>query len=102
MHDMSDGADEAEYGLVMPFVNVASVGGKFDDEAFCAGYEMGKLDGRLAAAAVADATELRALYRSDNAAQADLIAMRHGFEVAEPLSGDHGWTNAILRRSLDG
>lgn len=47
---MSDDEDQSagtEYGLVMPFVTVSSVGGPHDDGAYVAGYEMGALAVRL-------------------------------------------------------
>lgn len=33
--------------LIMPFLPVKSKGGRFDDDAYTAGYEMGVLDARL-------------------------------------------------------
>lgn len=100
---MSDHDDS--FDLVMPFVNVTSVGGRFDDDAYCAGYEMGRLDSRLAIADAMDAQSLVALYLTANAGQADLIAMRHGFRVDDRLDHDGdslGWTHAVLKRGIDG
>lgn len=71
---MSDD-ENIEMDLIMPFVTVASQGGPYDDDAYVAGYEMGQLDAALAAGP----DELAATVRSENAIQADLIAMRHGY-----------------------
>ncbi len=86
---------EPEYGLVMPFVAVRSKGGPYDDEAYCAGYEMGRLDAILDR----DDPHVEPLtILADNREQADLIAMRHGY-IAEVTESDVvGW--AHLRVSL--
>jgi hypothetical protein len=90
---------EGEYGLVMPFVTVASVGGPHDDNSYVAGYEMGQLAARL------DQVELlQSEYRPpmpirrENLRQADLLAMRHSYtmvvdECGELSPGDarNGW-----------
>lgn len=68
-------SEDGGYDLLMPFVVVTSKGGPFDDDAYVAGYEMGELDVMLAAQPpFHEATILAA-----NLAQADLIAMRHGY-----------------------
>lgn len=75
--------DEHTYSLVMPFVVTKSTGGPFDDDAYCAGWEMGKLAAQLSTETVLwVATVLRAA----NLPQADLIAMDAGWTmtVAEP------------------
>lgn len=71
-------AEEPEYGLVMPFVNVASKGGPYDDDAYCAGWHMGGLDARLEHRYLARVSET---IRSDDRAQADLVAMKHGYSL---------------------
>ena len=76
-------ADGTEYDLVFPFVAVTSEGGPYDDQAYCAGYEMGQLDAALAQ----HPTEHAAVVRTENLAQADLIAMRHGY-VRNDLPND--------------
>ena len=90
----------AEYGLVMPFVAVASKGGPFDDRAYCAGWEMGRLDALLehAAPPVHEQPVL-----TDNAQQADLVAMKHGyraeFRVPEDADPDDTWRWMVATRN---
>jgi hypothetical protein len=86
---MADEENEVEMSLVMPFLPVTSRGGPFDDQAFVAGYEMGRLDEVLRAAPPTHSTTIR----TDNAAQADLIAMQHGYRcTAEPSEEWPEWT----------
>jgi hypothetical protein len=68
---------DGEYGLVMPFVAVTSKGGPWDDDAYCAGYEMGALDVRLEQ----QADRVEATVQAGNREQADLLAMRHGYRA---------------------
>lgn len=89
---MADEIPEPEYDLLMPFVPVKSRGGPHDDEAYTAGYEMGLLDATLAAAPPTH----EATIRSDNAAQADLIAMRNGYQCSVEDSGAEGWSVATF------
>ncbi len=73
-------ADEREpgYDLVMPFVNVASKGGPYADDAYCAGWAMGALDTRLAELKPVSHTET---IRAADREQVDLIAMKNGYGV---------------------
>lgn len=77
--------DESPYGLVMPFLPVQSKGGPHDDNAYVAGFQMGRLDGLLNTVAAAGLPltdwfpEGGETLRRDNREQADLIAMRYGF-----------------------
>lgn len=91
-------ADEgdAEYGLVMPFVSVASKGGPFDDVAFAAGYEMGLLD-ELLANSYTFGLVARTL-RVENQEQADLIAMRHGWKARFAVVESDEWVGAEFVR----
>lgn len=74
-----DQTDEAPgYALGMPFVTVTSKGGPHEDNAYCAGYEMGLLDARLSLIQGL-ATSAEYTIRAENRAQADLIAMRYGY-----------------------
>lgn len=88
-------SDEGEYELLMPFVTVTSVGGPHDDDAYVAGFEMGRYDGLLAASMDGDRIDT---IRTDNVAQADLIAMRYGFTVEYVRDLGNGWSNVKLRR----
>lgn len=70
------------YKLVMPFLPVESRGGPYEDEAYTAGFQMGRIDRFLEVRRLAKVEQL--IYR-ENLPQADLMAMRHGYrlEVAE-------------------
>lgn len=100
--------DAGGYGLVMPFVTVASKGGPHDDEAYVAGFEMGGLDATLKALAPVHAlVKLPFTIHSVSRGQADLIAMKHGFTVedvewvaGEPMAD--GWSMIIVRRDVIG
>jgi hypothetical protein len=81
-----------EFGLLMPFVTVVSRGGPHDDESYVAGYEMGQLDARLAAAGHHRLGCPEVVMQRANLPQAELIAMRHGMVAIEremDLSGHH-------------
>lgn len=89
--------DEHEFGLVMPFVNVASLGGRYDDDAYCAGYEVGQIDARLEHERP---TILTLPVHVANLEQLDLIAMRRGYAlvIAEPEAVE-GWAQITLTRN---
>lgn len=90
---MSTTDEPAEYGLVMPFVVVASKGVPYDDGAYTAGYEMGLLDAALAA----KPTRHEVTILSANATQADLVAMHHGFVCRfDPSPEFPDWTHATF------
>lgn len=83
-------ADGAQgYDLVMPFVSVASKGGPYEDNAYCAGWAMGALDARLATLAPVSLSET---VRTDDLDQADLVAMSHGYAMQRHESEVEGWT----------
>lgn len=94
---MPEHTPNEHWSIVMPFVTVASKGGPYDDEAYCAGYEIGRLDAALARDnGVAD---VLVTVHTPNAPQVDLVAMRHGFVIAERIPDDSGeWTTLTLRR----
>lgn len=93
-----DEADEtADYGLEMPFLPVASRGGPHDDGAYVAGYEAGRLDALLASCAATMECPDSLLLHEENADQADLIAMRHGF-IAEVRLPRDGWVLTSFTR----
>jgi hypothetical protein len=85
--DESEATDEANYGLVMPFVTVASRGATHDDESYVAGYAMGILDAQLSS----DPAEHMETVRESSLPQADLLAMRHGYSITSELPED-GWS----------
>lgn len=87
--------EEPRYSMVMPFLAVTSKGGPYDDEAYVAGYEMGLLDARLAEARP---DLLETTIHTTNVAQADLIAMQHGYQcTAQPSVDLPEWTHVTLR-----
>lgn len=95
-------SDEAEYGLVMPFVVVASKDGPFEDNAYCAGWECGKLDADLAILRALGAPTCSRMMRTLNIPQVDLIAMQHGFDIV-PAEGDdfnlaEEWAHIVFYR----
>jgi hypothetical protein len=90
---------ESEYGLVMPFVNVVSKGGPYDDTAYVAGWAMGGLDARLEHRRLARVSET---IRTADASQADLLAMKHGYSVKLTDTDYDEWTFAeFVRLEVD-
>ena len=87
--------DEPGYGLVMPFVTVASKGGPHDDDAYTAGWSMGALDALLEhqRPAMVEDTIL-----TECMPQADMIAMRHGYTVVFEPTEFGGWEFMQLTR----
>ncbi|MCV7354477.1 hypothetical protein [Mycolicibacterium fluoranthenivorans] len=98
--------DDNGFDLVMPFVSVQSKGGPHDDSAFAAGYAMGLLDAELGGSVFDQGRAIRV----EDRAQADLIAMRHGFiaEFSDPsecMCEDHAdnadeWLFMTVRRAV--
>lgn len=70
--------DEPDYDLVMPFVTVASKGGPHEDGAYAAGWEMGALDGLLEHSRP---PLVESTIHTSNVPQADLVAMKHGYDA---------------------
>ena len=94
---MSDDED-VEYELVMPFVVVASTGGPYDDEAYCAGVELGRLDHDLLTMCTW-VDQFEALIRLDNVPQVDLLAMQYGWTVDHDADQAYdGWIMVTLQR----
>ena len=79
MSDPMDHPEEETYGLVYPFVVCQSNGGPFNDEAFVAGVQLGRIDQALEAAAVVGADRLRFTVRTDLVGQLELCGMARGF-----------------------
>lgn len=92
---MTDNESGPAFELVMPFVAVRSVGGPYADDAYAAGWEMGALNVELRR--VRPDTMTVAI-RAANGAQAELIAMHHGY-VAHQVPYDDHWTMLTLRRA---
>lgn len=94
------GADSDNVGviaeLVMPFVTVASKNGPHDDASYVAGWEMGAFYAELEFSL---APQLDRVIHASNAAQADLIAMQHGFIAEIEPTGHDGWSTLRLTRT---
>ncbi len=91
-------ADDAEYGLLMPFVACLTQGGTYEDRAFVAGYNCGALDARMQH----EPEDVWAHYVApDLIAQLDLIAMRHGWTLTHEPWDEHPdeWTLATFTRA---
>lgn len=80
--------EEQGYGLVMPFVSVTSKGGPHDDEAYTCGWEMGLLDARLQFERPA---LLELTIHEENTKQADLVAMKNGYDSRSQPTEVDGW-----------
>lgn len=92
--------DEPGYGLVMPFVSVTSKGGPHDDEAYVCGWEMGQLDARLQ---YERPLLLEQTIHAANTAQADLVAMKHGYAATvRQTDNEWAWLRAVPSQALTG
>jgi hypothetical protein len=81
-------SEEAGFEMVMPFVTVTSKGGPHEDDAYTAGWEMGALDALLEH----EMPPFHEQYiQAVNRAQADLIAMKHGYRVNAVETGGDEW-----------
>lgn len=90
--------DHGAWGLVLPFKAVRSVGGPYDDEAFCAGYDVGRLHALMR---TTSAQRLEELCRTVLLDQLDLCAMEAGWVIVsrEPTLAP-GWSYIELQRSV--
>lgn len=98
--DADDGEpDDGEYDLIMPFVTVQSKDGPHEDVSYVAGYEMGYLDAALDGSKKWAKTSAWTIH-AENRAQADLIAMHHGYtlEVTDSTTAD-GWIAIVLTKA---
>lgn len=86
--------EDAGFGPLMRFVAVESEGGVFDDDAFCAGWEMGELAARLR---YEQPEYVEIAYHTDNELQLDLIAMAYGY-VVEGYEMGEGWSWSTVAR----
>jgi hypothetical protein len=84
---VSDGP--SEFGLVMPFVTVASEGGPHEDEAYVCGFEMGHVDAFLE---FGKPERHEMWVHAASVDQADLIAMRNGYRLTVGESYADEWT----------
>lgn len=79
--------DEAGYGLVYPFVCVASVGGPWDDQAFVAGARFGQIVAELKAKPRVYETTVE----PDLVSQLDLLAMHEGYSLSHEEAVPGEW-----------
>jgi len=77
--DPMDQPEDESLELAFPFVACQSNGGLYDDESFTAGYQCGRVDSALAAAAAVGANRATFTVTDRVVAQVELIAMHHGF-----------------------
>jgi hypothetical protein len=87
--------EETELDLVMPFLTVSTRGGPHDDSAYAAGWEMGALDAELEHRRP---PVLEQLIHAANREQADLIGMKHGYQVDITVHSDE-WSYLHLARA---
>lgn len=86
-------SDEKGYEIVFPFVNVASKGGPYEDEAYTAGYQMGMLHMFLQGHThIVHKTTIRTV----DAKQAELVAMHNGYTSVIEVSEFDEWSYATF------
>lgn len=85
-------SEEAEYGLVMPFVLTDDHGGPYDRHAFVSGYRLGQLDVQLSLAKAMPLVEPQEFVAHPiEQQQIDLIAMRHGYTLHAHPYDEYWW-----------
>jgi len=84
------------YTLVMPFIVTTSAGGPYDDAAFAAGIDCGRLWEELFACSRMGATPIARHVKTPAVAQIDLIAMQHGYRAAFGPEEVPGWRLATF------
>lgn len=89
-----DDRDEERFALVLPFIQVVSEGGLYDDLSFAAGFQMGEISGKLCNRELLVGTFL--IY-STLIRQVDLIAMRYNY-ATEVLHDDDTWCQIGITR----
>lgn len=111
---MTDHLDQPEpdatYGLVFPFVVCASQGGPYDDAAFVAGCQVGRVDRSLALIAAADGDGASFTVYTALVPQLELVGMHHGFPVIQAVQVEETdqhpampeWTHIRFSRSREG
>jgi hypothetical protein len=87
MSDPLDQPDEERYEMLYPFVACASQGGPYEDDAFVAGVQLGRIDQALTVAETIGSKRLAFTVRTDLVKQLELVAMARGFPIirAEPV-----------------
>jgi hypothetical protein len=103
--DEQDQPEEEGMTLAVPFTLVTSVGGPYDDEAFCAGFQCGEVDRALDMGAAARAETVRfPQARSALLPQLELIAMNRGYPIMEAKVSDEWpeWCDVTFARGDGG
>lgn len=101
--DELDQPEQDGFGLVVPFIVCQSAGGPFEDDAFCAGFEAGRVDQALAVAAAANAATVRfPMTRTALLKQFDLIGMNRGYPVVDATESDEypEWCDVVFAREV--
>jgi len=83
---VSDPLDQPEdegYDLLYPFVVCRSQGGRYEDDGFTAGVQVGQIDTALKVALAAGADRYRATVRTALVQQLELVGMARGFPVVK-------------------
>lgn len=91
---------DTEYEPVIPFVAVTSQGGKYDDDAFAAGWEAGAITVNLAVGVQIGAESLSFMTKVGIANQLDLVAMYYGYRMTTEPTGEQTpqWQIATFTR----
>jgi len=84
-------------GLNVPFTAVQSVGGPYEDAAFCAGYSVGFVGGILS---IGELDLAKALIEDDLLHQMDLIAMMYKYTMTITEQAG-GWSTVIFRKQRE-
>jgi hypothetical protein len=95
---MSREEEEAEYGVVLPFITVASKGGPHDDDTYTCGWECGEINALLQ---YGKPNEHTVTVHTINLGQLDLIAMHQGYAMESRSSDFDEWTFVSFRRVRD-
>ena len=97
-----DRDDEVEFSMVMPFVVCKSNGGPYDDSAFVAGAEFGKIASELERweSGALRVYEMQTQVRSEMVPQYDLLAMHHDLTLTATPWEEHPdeWTFLTFSR----
>lgn len=109
---MTDPLDQPEpdsqMSLVYPFTCVTSVGGPYEDQAFCAGVQVGRISDELRHGELTGATVFEYTVPTALVAQLELVGMAYGYPVLDraevEATDEHDampeWTFVTFRREV--
>lgn len=103
--DPMDQPEEDAYDLVMPFVCVTSAGGPYNDEAFTAGVQLGRITQALQAASAFGVRRMEPItVKSTLAKQLELAGMAYGFPVVTVDESEEWpeWSHVTFATSAEG